>query len=94
MKGKLGLVVGFGLGYVLGSRAGRARYEQIKRTADKVWHSDPVQKASGVVGAYVSEQVAVAQGFVADKSRSLLHAATAPRKSEDLSVQSTATEDR
>lgn len=94
MKGKLGLVVGFGIGYVLGSRAGKARYEQIKRTATAVWNSDPVQKASDLVGGFVSEQVSVAQGYVADKSRALLHAATAPKKSEDLSVQQTATEER
>ncbi len=30
MKGKIGLVVGLGVGYVLGTRAGRERYEQIK----------------------------------------------------------------
>jgi len=43
MKGKIGLVVGLGAGYVLGSRAGRQRYEQIKRQWLKVWHLDPVQ---------------------------------------------------
>ncbi|MDQ1598498.1 MAG: hypothetical protein QOI70_1922, partial [Microbacteriaceae bacterium] len=32
MKHKFSLVVGFGIGFVLGARAGRARYEQIKRT--------------------------------------------------------------
>ena len=30
MKGKVGLVVGLSVGYVLGTRAGRERYEQIK----------------------------------------------------------------
>lgn len=44
MKGKIGLVVGLGVGYVLGTRAGRERYEQIKTQWLKVWHLDPVQE--------------------------------------------------
>lgn len=44
MRGKVGLVIGLAAGYVLGARAGRERYEQIKEQADKVWHLDPVQK--------------------------------------------------
>ncbi len=33
MKFRTGLVVGFAAGYVMGSRAGRERYEQIKHIA-------------------------------------------------------------
>ncbi len=44
MRGKVGLVVGLAAGYVLGTRAGRERYEQIKAQAMKVWELDPVQK--------------------------------------------------
>ncbi|GAA3669913.1 hypothetical protein [Microbacterium marinilacus] len=44
MRGKLGLVIGLGAGYVLGTRAGRERYEQIKTQALKVWSLDPVQE--------------------------------------------------
>ena len=33
MRFRAGLVVGAALGYVLGTRAGRERYEQIKRAA-------------------------------------------------------------
>ncbi|MBB2975746.1 hypothetical protein FHX49_001313 [Microbacterium endophyticum] len=43
MRGKVGLVVGLAAGYVLGTRAGRKRYEQIKTQAQKVWELDPVQ---------------------------------------------------
>ncbi len=42
--GKLTFIAGMAAGYVLGSRAGRQRYEQIRRTSGKVWHSGPVQK--------------------------------------------------
>ena len=47
MKGKVGLVVGLAAGYVLGSRAGRERYEQIKAQVDKVWNLEPVQEQVG-----------------------------------------------
>jgi len=42
--GKLTFIAGMAAGYVLGSRAGRQRYEQIRRTSTKVWNSGPVQK--------------------------------------------------
>jgi hypothetical protein len=44
MRGKVGLVIGLAAGYVLGARAGRERYEQIKEQALKVWNLEPVQK--------------------------------------------------
>ncbi len=40
---KLALLAAVAIGYVLGTRAGRARYEQIKHQAEKVWNTDPVQ---------------------------------------------------
>jgi hypothetical protein len=49
MRGKAGLVIGLGIGYVLGTRAGRERYEQIKTQALKVWNLDPVQNQVGKV---------------------------------------------
>ncbi|GAA3923117.1 hypothetical protein [Microbacterium invictum] len=49
MRGKIGIVVGFAAGYVLGSRAGRERYEQIKTGVEKLWNTDPVQKQVGKV---------------------------------------------
>jgi hypothetical protein len=49
MRGKIGIVVGLAAGYVLGSRAGRERYEQIKTGFLQVWNTDPVQKQVGKV---------------------------------------------
>lgn len=57
MRGKLLLVVGLAVGYVLGARAGRQRYESIKRTADKLWQNPQVQK-----------QVRHAEDFAKDKA--------------------------
>ena len=43
--GRLSLGLGFGIGYVLGARAGRDRYEQIKQAAAGVMERPQVQQA-------------------------------------------------
>ena len=62
MKGKIGLVVGLGVGYVLGTRAGRERYEQIKTQWLKVWHLDPVQKQVTRAQDFAKAQAAAVPG--------------------------------
>lgn len=44
MRGRVGLVIGLTAGYILGARAGRERYEQIREQAAKVWSLPVVQK--------------------------------------------------
>ncbi len=44
MKLKTGLIIGFGAGYVLGAKAGRERYEQIKTIAEKIAATDTAQQ--------------------------------------------------
>ena len=56
MKGKAGLVIGLAIGYVLGSRAGRERYEQIKTQWLKVWNTEPVQTQVGKVKDFAKSQ--------------------------------------
>ncbi len=48
------LVIGIAIGYVLGSRAGRERYEQIQRWSAKVADHPAVQGTAGFVQAKVS----------------------------------------
>lgn len=43
MKNKLLLGVGVAVGYVLGSRSGRAAYDKLKARAAGIWDSKPVQ---------------------------------------------------
>jgi len=46
MRGRLGLFVGFGAGYVLGAKAGTERYEQLRRLYENLQASPAFQRAS------------------------------------------------
>jgi hypothetical protein len=71
MRGKVIFVVGLATGYVLGTRAGRKRYEQIRSGAQKVWNTPLVQKgvdaAEGFAAARV-DQLKDAAGDAAKKA--------------------------
>jgi len=56
MRFKAGLVVGLGVGYVLGARAGRERYEQLRRSWDQLMGSPTVQRAAGRTKAMAGDQ--------------------------------------
>lgn len=47
MRGRLGLLLGFGAGYVIGAKAGRERYEQLSRLYENVQASPAFRKATG-----------------------------------------------
>lgn len=64
MKGKIAFVLGAAVGYVLGTRAGRERYEQIKAGAQKVWETEPVQKGVGVVREALDERADDVKTFI------------------------------
>ena len=50
-------LLGMAVGYVLGTKAGHERYEQLKRTYQRVADHPAVQGAAGVVRARVEETV-------------------------------------
>ena len=54
MKGKAALLIGAGAGYLLGTRAGRQRYEQIKSTTERLWRDPKVQQTSASAAQSVS----------------------------------------
>jgi hypothetical protein len=74
---KLMLLAAAGAGYVLGARAGRERYEQIRRTTKKVTSDPRVQDKAHQAAdlarekaPVVAEKVTAAAGTVADKVKS------------------------
>lgn len=64
MKGKLAFVLGAGVGYVLGTRAGRAQFEKIKGWASDAWHDPRVQST-------VDDLESKAAGFAKDQGAAL-----------------------
>ena len=55
MRGKLMFITGLAAGFVLGSRAGREKYEEITANAKKVWEHPTVQEAAGVAQAQANK---------------------------------------
>ncbi|AAT88191.1 protoporphyrinogen oxidase [Leifsonia xyli subsp. xyli str. CTCB07] len=56
MRGKILFVAGAAVGYVLGARAGRKRYDQLKAAAARVWESPSVQKRVHAVEDFMAEK--------------------------------------
>ncbi len=54
---KMSLLVGFGAGYVLGARAGRERYEQIRRTWSQAKEDPRLQEVAGMAQAHADSVV-------------------------------------
>lgn len=66
MKGKITLLVGGAVGYVLGTRAGRERYEQIKSQAQSVWKSPKVQEKATQAQDFAREKAPVVKDKAAE----------------------------
>jgi histidinol-phosphate/aromatic aminotransferase/cobyric acid decarboxylase-like protein len=69
MRGKILFLVGLGVGYVLGTKAGRQRYEQISAQWKNVWESQPVQTQVLRAGDFVREKAPEVAGQVEKQFR-------------------------
>ncbi len=65
---RLVFIVGLGIGFVLGARAGRERYEQLRKLARKVADSPAFQQAAGAVQAQAMDLAKAARGKLADRA--------------------------
>lgn len=72
MKGKILLVVGFGVGYLLGTRAGRERYEQIKASVSKLWNDPRVQRTVDQAEDFVKDKAPDVAEFLADGAKTVV----------------------
>jgi hypothetical protein len=84
-KYRISFVSGFAAGFVLGARAGRERYEQIKKAARTVAENPAVQQAAGAVQAQASELASTASSKLSDgvRDRAGQFAKTARSKVEE-----------
>ncbi|MGV3712576.1 YtxH domain-containing protein [Pseudolysinimonas sp.] len=72
MKGKILFVAGLGLGYVLGTRAGREKYDQLKTAALKVWNDPRVQKQVDAAESFVKDKAPEVAEFVTDGAKTIV----------------------
>jgi hypothetical protein len=72
MRFKSGFLVGLGAGYVLGTKAGQERYQQIVDAASRLRENPGVQRLTGEVNKTVSvgkERVAETAAAKADQAK-------------------------
>ena len=74
---KLTLLIALGVGYVLGTRAGRERYEQIRRTFLNVKDDPRVQSAAATVAETAKEQAPIVKEKVTAAAGAAASAASA-----------------
>ena len=72
MKGKILFLAGLGVGYVLGARAGRERYESIKKSASKLWNDPRVQKQVDTAEAFVKDKAPDVAEFALDGAKKVV----------------------
>jgi len=75
MRGRLIFVAGAALGYVLGARAGRARYEQIKSASSRLWNSDGVQKQVHTIEDFVADRTPDVADFIGETTKKVVRKA-------------------
>jgi hypothetical protein len=83
---KMQFVFAAGVGYVLGARAGRGRYEQIKSGAQKLAGNPKVQAAKDKATDAVAHQASIAAEVAKEKASDAAHAA-ADKVRRDASIQ-------
>ena len=93
MRGKLMFISGLAAGFVLGTRAGREKYEEIRANAQKVWEHPTVQEAAGVAQAqanklYTEGKDKLNQSKLGEKLHSASTSSTTSSTTDDLSTSS------
>jgi hypothetical protein len=66
MRGRLGVLIGFGAGYVLGAKAGTERYEQLQRLYENLINSPGFQQATGKAKEAVGTGLGQAKDLAAE----------------------------
>ncbi|MBA4248445.1 MAG: hypothetical protein C0444_09160 [Microbacterium sp.] len=72
MRGKILFAAGLAVGYVLGTRAGRERYEQLKGAVKGFWNDPRVQQRVDQVEDFVKEKAPEVAEFVTDGAKNLV----------------------
>ena len=81
MRGKLVLLVGVGIGYVLGSRAGRKRYEEIKSCVNRLWNDPRVSQQVHNVEQFAKDKAPEVVDFIGDTAKKVIQRKPTARSS-------------
>ncbi|MDO9591437.1 MAG: YtxH domain-containing protein [Microcella sp.] len=76
MRGKILFATGMAVGYVLGTRAGRERYEELKRAAQSFWNDPRVKHRVDQVEDFVKEKAPEVAEFVSDGAKKVVDQVT------------------
>ncbi len=90
MRGKILLVLGLGIGYVLGTRDGRARYNQMKNAALKVWNDPRVQQQVNAATEFVKENAPEVASAVTENVKKIAERVEAVRSAKAPTKPATA----
>lgn len=91
---RLMFIAGAAIGYVLGARDGRGRYEQIKSQADSLWHDPRVQEKVNTATSTVKEKAPEVQAKLqgqAEQAKGAAKQKMSKDKSDDTTVVETTT---
>jgi hypothetical protein len=93
MKGKILFVAGLGIGYVLGTRAGREQYEKLKAQVARIWNDPRVQKQVDAAEEFVKDKAPDVAEFVGDQAKKVVTqvAGRKPATRASRTTRSTAT---
>ncbi len=91
MKGKILFVAGLGLGYVLGTRAGRERYEQLKSAATTFWNDPRVQRQVDAAESFVKDKAPDVAEFVSGNAKKVVSQVTGKKPGTRASSTSRST---
>ena len=81
MKGKLLiLAAGVGIGFLLGSRAGRGPYERFAARTKECWEDPRVQRQVDRSIAFVNDKCEGVVEIIATGTRNIVHRLTAPKQ--------------
>jgi hypothetical protein len=89
MRYRFVFIAGLGVGFVLGARAGRERYEQLVKLTRKAKDSPAVQQAAGAVQAQAAGIVKTTKGKVAERVPKLTESARSKAGAARSKVEST-----
>ena len=92
MRLRILFIVGLGVGYILGARAGRPRYDKLKAKATEAWEDPRVQKIVSETQEFVKENAPIVQDKVVTGTKAAVAGAQetyvkAAETAKDVSVK-------